>query len=414
MSVEAPAAPAVQSDTTSSRAVSATPALLAEQAGSPSGDGFNLVGNAFDEIEKGLGLEPTPEPVKKDKPKEVAQEPEPEAQPSEEATEEQETAPETTEAEETQETEEAPAGPQTPKAKMKWGELKGKAKELDRIKPEYDALKKEVEALKSGSAGEVGELKQKLELLQKEQEEVQGELYVSRVQATKEYKRAVIEPLENIIKYAEEIAKSNNLDPNELINHLQSGNRAKLNEIAENLPALDRGEIATMHSDLRVIEQRRQDLETNARQAWETAQERETGEVTKRQQQVLETRQAEYKRMLPAFEKLLADVPEADRPNLAQLETAIAGMDGMEESLKVFGMVAATATPALMKQNQSLKAEVAALKKEASALRNGAPRANNGVTPSAEKTKKPEEDPKNSEGLAGDIVAKMKALGIAM
>lgn len=372
------------------------------------------MGNAFDEIEKGLGLEPTPEPVKKDKPKEVAQEPEPEAQPSEEATEEQETAPETTEAEETQETEEAPAGPQTPKAKMKWGELKGKAKELDRIKPEYDALKKEVEALKSGSAGEVGELKQKLELLQKEQEEVQGELYVSRVQATKEYKRAVIEPLENIIKYAEEIAKSNNLDPNELINHLQSGNRAKLNEIAENLPALDRGEIATMHSDLRVIEQRRQDLETNARQAWETAQERETGEVTKRQQQVLETRQAEYKRMLPAFEKLLADVPEADRPNLAQLETAIAGMDGMEESLKVFGMVAATATPALMKQNQSLKAEVAALKKEASALRNGAPRANNGVTPSAEKTKKPEEDPKNSEGLAGDIVAKMKALGIAM
>ena len=133
------------------------------------------------------------------------------------------------------------------KEKVRWKELKQAEKDLKLAQKELAELKAKGSEFEQASK-EVQDLKAQIEEIKKEREAIDGELYMTRVTATKEYKQYVTEPLNEIIEGAEFFAARNKIDTGDLIDALQAdtnGDPAKLDALMADWSERDKSKVWT-------------------------------------------------------------------------------------------------------------------------------------------------------------------------
>lgn len=335
--------------------------------------------------------------VDKDKPEEVQEEPE---KPAEEVAQEEEPVSE----------EEAPEGQEeTPEDKEKraWGEtkkaLKAAKKELAELKARHADTEKATQELET--------LRAELKAVQEERESIDGEFYLHRVEATREFQKVVTKPRAEIKEQSEVIAKRNNLDLSALSEAIAkdaAGTPAPLEELVADLTERERQKVYSLADALAEVNEREADIRENSKSAYEAANKREQERIEQETKKVIEARENAVQKLIPKLEEeLIKGMPEDNRPDIARLRKEVLSMDQWPEELKVYGGVAAAVMPYLVDSNKALQAEINELKATNSKLRGAAPAAGGGKPPTAPAEA---EKPTNYSGVqAKDFVKSMVA-----
>jgi chromosome segregation ATPase len=274
--------------------------------------------------------------------------------------------------------------PSEDKAKIRWKELKQAESDLKNAQRELAELKARGDEYQQASK-EVSDLKEQLEAIQQEREELDGELYMSRVQSTREWKQYITEPLNQIIQDAEFFSQRNKGDTGELIDALQAdtnGDPAKLENLIADWSERDKTKVWALADNLLQIEKRKGDLESNSKAAYEASMERYGKEQQEQYQQYIAQRESAVSEVLPKIsEKVFNLLPEDKRPDINKLQQEVMGYDEWPENLKVYGILGATVLPDLVDQISSLQKELSEAKENNVKLRGGAPAAAGGNSP---------------------------------
>ena len=270
------------------------------------------------------------------------------------------------------------------KEKIRWKELKQAEKELKLAQKELAELKAKGSEYEQASK-EVQDLKAQIEEIQREREAIDGELYMTRVQATKEYKQYVTEPLNEIIEGAEFFAARNKIDTGDLIDALQAdsnGDASKLDALMADWSERDKSKVWTLADNLLQIEKRKAELEQHSKEAYELSMERTQREQQEQYQQYIAQRESAVNEVLPKIsEKVFNILPEDKRPDINKLQQEVMNYDEWPENLKVYGILGATVLPDLLDTVKSLQAELKETKESNIKLRGGVPAAGGGNSP---------------------------------
>lgn len=274
--------------------------------------------------------------------------------------------------------------PSEDKAKIRWKELKQAEADLKLAQKELAELKARGGEYEQ-TAKEVSELKEQIAAIQKEREALDGELYLTRVQATREWKQYVTEPLTKIIEDAEFFAQRNKAETSDLIDALQAdsnGDPAKLESLISDWSERDKTKIWAIADNLLQIEKRKAELESNSKAAYEASMERYNKEQEQQYQQYIAERESAVGEVLPKLnEKVFSILPEDKRPDINKLKDEVMRYDEWPENLKVYGVLGATVLPDLIDQITSLQKELAETKENNVKLRGGAPSVAGGNAP---------------------------------
>jgi hypothetical protein len=274
--------------------------------------------------------------------------------------------------------------PTEDKAKIRWKELKQAETELKTAQRELSELKAKGEEYEQ-AASEVSELKEQLEAIQQEREALDGELYLTRVQSTREWKQYIAEPLSQIIQDAEFYSQRNKTDAGELINALQAdsnGDPVQLENLISDWSERDKTKVWALADNLLQIEKRKGELETNSKAAYEASMERQGKEQQDQYKQYIAQRETAVSEVLPKIsEKVFSLLPEDKRPDMNKLQQEVMGYDEWPENLKVYGILGATVLPDLVDQITSLQQQLNESKENNIKLRGGAPAAAGGNSP---------------------------------
>ena len=274
--------------------------------------------------------------------------------------------------------------PSEDKAKVRWKELKQAESELKTAQRELAELKSKGEEYEQ-AASEVSELKEQLEAIQQEREALDGELYLTRVQSTREWKQYITEPLNQIIQDAEFYSQRNKTDAGDLINALQAdsnGDPIKLENLISDWSERDKTKVWALADNLLQIEKRKGELEENSKAAYEASMERQGREQQDQYKQYITQRETAVSEVLPKIsEKVFSLLPEDKRPDMNKLQQEVMGYDEWPENLKVYGILGATVLPDLVDQITSLQKELSDAKENNVKLRGGAPAAAGGNSP---------------------------------
>jgi hypothetical protein len=274
--------------------------------------------------------------------------------------------------------------PSDDKGKIRWKELKQAESDLKIAQRELAELKAKGEEYQQASK-EVSDLKEQLEAIQQEREALDGELYLTRVQSTKEWKQYITEPLNQIIQDAEFFSKRNQTDTNDLIDALQAdsnGDPAKLESVIADWSERDKTKVWALADNLLQIEKRKSELESNSKAAYEASMERNSKEQEDQYKQYIAQRETAVSEVLPKIsEKVFNLLPEDKRPDINKLQQEVMNYDEWPENLKVYGILGATVLPDLVDQISSLQKELSEAKDNNVKLRGGAPAAAGGNSP---------------------------------
>ena len=274
--------------------------------------------------------------------------------------------------------------PSEDKAKIRWKELKQAESELKTAQRELAELKAKGEEYEQ-AANEVSELKEQLEAIQQEREALDGELYMTRVQSTREWKQYIAEPLNQIIQDAEFYSQRNKTDAGDLINALQAdsnGEPAQLENLIADWSERDKTKVWALADNLLQIENRKGELESNSKAAYEASVERQSKEQQEEYKQYIAQRETAVSEVLPKIsERVFSLLPEDKRPDMNKLQQEVMGYDEWPENLKVYGILGATVLPDLVDQITSLQKQLNETKENNVKLRGGAPAAAGGNAP---------------------------------
>ena len=274
--------------------------------------------------------------------------------------------------------------PQEEKAKIRWKELKQAEVDLKSAQKELIDLKKRGEEFEQ-QAREVAELKANLEEIQNERDSIDGELYLTRVQSTKEWKQFITEPLNGIISDVEYFAKRNQTDTGSLINAIQAdvnGNPQELESVIADWSERDKTKVWALADNLLQIENRKADIESNSKAAYEASLENQNKEMQSRQEQYYAQRESAISDVLPKVaEKVFNLLPEDKRPNSETLKKELMDYDSWPENLKVYGILGATVLPDLIEQINTLKSQLNETKENNVKIRSSSPSVNGGNSP---------------------------------
>lgn len=139
----------------------------------------------------------------------------------------------------------------TPEAQAKWGELRRELKEAKARIAQAEAAQQD--ATPSQQAQAAAALEKRVKEYEAQIQNYEKELSISRVEATREYKAMVEEPLNAIVASAEKIATVYNVDADSLINALTETDAKRqtqmLEEIVEGMSERDRARIYRMADD---------------------------------------------------------------------------------------------------------------------------------------------------------------------
>ena len=274
--------------------------------------------------------------------------------------------------------------PQEEKAKIRWKELKQAEVDLKSAQKELADLKKRGEEFEQ-QAREVAELKANLQEIQNERDSIDGELYLTRVQSTKEWKQYITQPLNGIISDVEYFAKRNQTDTGALINAIQAdvnGNPQELESVIADWSERDKTKVWALADNLLQIENRKADIEANSKAAYEASMENQNKEMQSRQEQYYAQRESAISDVLPKVaEKVFNLLPEDKRPNSETLKKELMDYDSWPENLKVYGILGATVLPDLIEQINTLKSQLNETKENNVKIRSSSPSVNGGNSP---------------------------------
>lgn len=300
------------------------------------------------------------------------------------------------------------------KEKIRWKELKQAEKELKLAQKELAELKSKGSEFEQ-AAKEVQELKSQIEEIKKEREAIDGELYMTRVQATKEWKQYVTEPLNEIIEGAEFFATRNKVETGDLIDALQAdsnGDPTKLDALMADWSERDKSKVWTLADNLLQVEKRKSELEQHSKEAYELSMQRTEKEREEQYQQYIAQRESAISEVMPKIsEKVFNILPEDKRPDINKLQKEVMNYDEWPENLKVYGILGATVLPDLLDTVKSLQAELKETKESNIKLRGGVPSAAGGTSPkSPADTAKPVDYTKmDTDDFVKNLVGRMVA-----
>ena len=303
------------------------------------------------------------------------------------------------------------------KGKARWGELK---KEVKTYKTQLVELKKQLQE-KSQDSEEVSLLRSELEAKSKQLENYDKELYLTRVEATSEWKKSVEEPLNGIIDEIEAIANSNNIDGNELFDAIYKaakGDRSAIREIFEGLDTMTQQDVHLLSKNLIQVDRRKDELKNNSKSAYETSLRNQTEQQAQYEEQsIKEYRQAAVD-IGEKFEARLKDVlPEDHGVDFTTLRAESQSIDSWKPTMKVYAANAAAVLPDVLATLDARTKELATIKAENVRLRGGSAKSNTtGSSPSAPKdaakaTSREDLANKSFEQLAQETVARMTGRG---
>jgi hypothetical protein len=253
----------------------------------------------------------------------------------------------------------------TPQARERWGELK---KELKQERSAVRSMREELEQLKQKSLYDPEEV----ETLKKQLEDYDKELAVHRIEATKEYKTVIEEPLGVIGEAAASIARRYEIDQETLFDALATENEAEqqklLSDIVDGMSDRDRLKVYQMADDTLLLLRRRAEMKQRSHEAMQ--------ELDLRQKQTAEREQAERKRtysshMEKLFEALEDKLPfhqldpnETKASVLSKLKQDALASDIGEAGLDVqaYSAAAVVILPRLINQFRAIANENRALK----------------------------------------------------
>lgn len=264
-----------------------------------------------------------------------------------------------------------------------WGKTK---RERDQYRKEAEELRVKVADVEKYTK-EAAEYKAQLEEARREREALDGEFYISRLEATKEFKQFVSTPKEDIKDQSDFVANRNKIDPNVLYSALEKdahGDTTALEEILGELSEREKSRIYSLSDNLIEVNKREKDIRANSKSAYEAAVKHENERVEAQIQKITQEREGAIKTILPKLEEeIIKNMPEENRPDLAQLKKEVLTMDAWPEKLKVYGGVAAAVLPYLVDSNKALQAELKELKATNSKLRGVSPKSDGGKAPAA-------------------------------
>ena len=304
--------------------------------------------------------------------------------------------------------------PTDEKSKVRWKELKQAEKDLKLAQKELSELKKRGEEFESTSK-EVDALKAQIEEIKAEREAIDGELYMTRVQASREYKEYVTEPLNKLFDDVDFYAKRNEVDGSDIVDALEAdvnGNGKKLEELVADWPDRDRQKVYQLADNLLAINNRKQEIEENSKAAYEASMQREAKEREEQQKQYFAQRETAVTSVIPKLgEKVFSMLPEDKRPDISKLQEEIMGYDSWPEDLKVYGIAGAAILPDLVDHLTSVQKELETIKKENIKLRGGAAPAAGGTSPrSPQEAAKPVDYTKvDTDDFVKSLVSRMVA-----
>lgn len=347
-----------------------TPSSTVDNIPQAEGDFATWLSDRLDKFEKGEETAPwaqkqEEEPKAEEKQQEETEAPSPEAeQATEETTKEEEPAEDIDDSEDTKSMSAA--------AGAKFKELKA---ELKQYKAQLAEAQKAVEESKSTQANS-----EEIEFLRSKLAEYEQEISVTRVEATPEYKRAVLEPTQVILDAASTLAERYKLDSRKLVNALREESATEgsdaLTELAGDFSERDRVRLYRMADDLADVARRREFLRENASKAMADME---------AQRAVYEKEQVEIakKEMSEAVTRTWAElfqqkdfVSSMDSKTLEDVKKYAQGTDYYDTSLdeRAYAVYSGLLLPHVVGQLEAAQAKTAELEKALSKYKKATPK----------------------------------------
>jgi hypothetical protein len=343
-----------------------TPSSTVENIPQAEGDFATWLSDRLDKFEKGDEQAPWSEKAEDKETEEPAAAAEEEsAEAKEEEKPEDETA-----TEETDDTEEIKNMSAAAGAKFK--ELKNELKEYKAKLAEAQKAMEEAQATPA-NAEEVESLRSKLEAYEQE-------IAVTRVEATDEYKRAVLEPTQAILDAASTLAERYKIDSRKLVNALREESVAEgsdsLTELAGDFSERDRVRLYRMADDLSDVSRRRDYLRENASKAYAEMQERQATEEKQAQERYKQVSQAAAEK---AWSEIFADKPfisSLEKNVLAEVQKSASEADLFETPAeeRAFAVYSGLLMPHNVKQLEASQAKVAEMEKALGKYKKASPK----------------------------------------
>jgi hypothetical protein len=175
-------------------------------------------------------------------------------------------------------------------------EAKAKLKDFEsKVASRTEAVEDKGEDVKADS--QLAEYQAKLEQFEKERDELEGELRLSKIEATREYKTAVGDPIKQTVQTITDIAKVYDLKANPILEAAQETDGAKrrvlLKELTSDMDAVDALAVRTKVDELSALNAKREEMVKESKSALEAiARREEEAEKTSRSRYDAEAKKA--------------------------------------------------------------------------------------------------------------------------
>lgn len=258
-------------------------------------------------------------------------------------------------------------------------ELKGELKEL---KAKYAELQGKAAApVDAESLPEVQQLKARVEAQERE-------LAMSRVEATEEYQQSVVEPLNHVLGLAGAIAEKYSVDVEALNKALAESDLDKQSEMLMDLAGgfseRDRMGLYRLADDVGVILKRRADIQKNAREAFQTKQQRDAAEKQTQDAALKQTRESAMADVLKVLQNkvpLMADKAVADDVMSRVKQTDIFNAPA---DVQAYTAYSGALLPHVLRANKEQQSRIADLEKTIADFRRTVPKAGGGKPEASE------------------------------
>jgi hypothetical protein len=286
----------------------------------------------------------------------------------------------------------------SPKAADHFKAIKAAKAAAEARAAELEAKLKEVESAPKPDSQQAESLQEAIKEREAKIAEYEKELSVSRIEATPEYKEAVVKPLAAIMEVAEKIANKYEVNPKRLMAILEEADADRqgelIEEVASSFKERDRVNLYNLADDFSAVLAERDAMREKASEILAT-REKEAQAIEARK--ATESKANWDKTTKKVWEALKAKVPlPLQGDELAAAEKAIieevssTDFSALSDDLKAFAAFSGATIPHIVKQNKALEAKVSELETMLKKYRT--------QTPSSDAGDKPEK----SE-LSGDV-----------
>jgi hypothetical protein len=311
-------------------------------------------------LEEGDSPEPKDAKKKKETPAEA-----PEEEPEEEPEEKEEPEPEEGETDR-QSSKEA-------KTEAKWHQYRKAYHENTKLRAEMADLQKKVSEL--GNTNEVPQLRQWLQQLSQERDELLRAVEVGSVERSPRWKAEIEQPLDRMWGNIQAIAKRNSLDPQKLATLVANNDDTTLEDYISEARPGDRNHLFAMLPAVQQIEEHKQWLRENATQLSQSDYQAMMQQRQAQMGEVVQQRNGAIERIAPKLEdRLVRFIPKDKRPNIKGAMETIRDFESWKEDVKMYAGMAALILPEVCDQWKATRIALREAKDENVRLRGGTPK----------------------------------------